>query len=99
MKAFAVERTFTGIVEVHRVRIHPGHRRRIYSSILNRSVIDGVIQVSKEEAFDYTQRLAKEGIMVAYLLAPLWRQWQGCRNSEGPDFHLSNYDTGERYLS
>lgn len=70
--------------------------------ILNREILDGVIQVSEEEAFDYTKRAAKEeglfiGISSGASLAAVAKKL--------PSIPKKNtvltfcYDSGERYLS
>lgn len=71
-------------------------------SILNTSILDKIITISKEEAFDFAQKAAKqEGIFggissgaslaaVAKLLAD---------KTEKKKVLTFNYDTGERYLS
>jgi cysteine synthase A len=71
-------------------------------SILNTKVLDGVITVSKEEAFDYAQRLAKqEGILVGIstgaAVAAVAKKLPEI--PEGSKILTFNYDTGERYLS
>lgn len=71
-------------------------------SILNTSILDGIIQVEKDEAYDYTKRIAKEegifvGISTGASLAAVAQKL--------PEIHQNaniltfNYDTGERYLS
>lgn len=70
--------------------------------ILDRSVIDGVIQVSKDEAFTFTQRAAREeglfiGVSSGASLAAVAKKL--------PEIPAAAtvltfcYDTGERYLS
>jgi cysteine synthase len=64
--------------------------------------IDEVIQVSKEEAFDYTRRIAKEegilvGISTGASLAAVAKKSASLPNDAV--VLTFNYDTGERYLS
>ena len=71
-------------------------------SILNKEILNGVIQVSKEEAFTYTQRLAKEegilaGISTGASLAAVAKKL--AEIPAGARVLTFNYDTGERYLS
>lgn len=71
-------------------------------SILKTDLIDEIIRVSKEEAFDYTRKLARtEGILAgistgASLAAVAQKITQ---IPEGATIVTFNYDTGERYLS
>jgi len=71
-------------------------------SILRTDLIDEIIRVSKEEAFDYTRKLARtEGILAgistgASLAAVAQKITQ---IPEGATIVTFNYDTGERYLS
>ena len=65
-------------------------------------VIDSVIQVSKEEAFDFTRKIAKtEGILVGIStgasLAAVSKKLETISNDAV--VLTFNYDTGERYLS
>ena len=69
---------------------------------LHRQYLDGVIQVSKEEAFNYARRAAREeglfvGISSGASLAAVAKKI----SQTGPDARILTfcYDTGERYLS
>jgi cysteine synthase len=69
---------------------------------LHSSVLDGVIQVSKDEAFVYAQRAAKEegifqGISSGATMAALAKKLPDI--PAGSKVLIFNYDTGERYLS
>jgi len=69
---------------------------------LDTKLLDGVIQVSKEEAFSYAQRLAKEegilaGISTGASLAAVAKKL--AEIPTGSRVLTFNYDTGERYLS
>ena len=65
-------------------------------------LIDEVIQVSKDEAFDYARRIAKEegilvGISTGASLAAVAKKLETI--PDGAVVLTFNYDTGERYLS
>ena len=69
---------------------------------LDRDVLDGVIQVSKDDAFTYTQRAAKEeaifqGISSGATMAALAKKLPEI--PKGSRILIFNYDTGERYFS
>src|SRR6195952_5442700 len=61
-KVFAVEPELSPILSGGTPGPHPiqGIGAGFIPSVLNESILDGVIQVSKDEAFSFTQRLAKE---------------------------------------
>lgn len=64
--------------------------------------IDEVIQVNKDEAFDYARRIAKEegilvGISTGASLAAVAQKLEAIH--DGAVILTFNYDTGERYLS
>ena len=69
---------------------------------LNTSILDGAISVSKEEAYLFTQRLAKEegifaGISTGATLAAINQKIKEI--GTGKTILGFNYDTGERYLT
>src|SRR5215218_3131985 len=67
LKVFAVEPELSPVLSGGTPGPHPlqGLGAGFVPSILNREALDGVITVGKEEAFQYTQRIAKEeGILV-----------------------------------
>lgn len=69
---------------------------------LHKEVLDGVIQVSREEAFQYAQRSAREegifvGISTGAALAAVAKKLPEI--PKGSRILTFNYDTGERYLS
>ena len=104
LKVFAVEPELSPVLSGGAPGPHPiqGIGAGFAPSILNRDILDGIIQVSKEEAFTYTQKLAKEeGILVgistgASLAAVAKKLGEIPAGSKVLTF---NYDTGERYLS
>jgi cysteine synthase A len=69
---------------------------------LDRSIIDGVLLIEKEEAYDFARRLAKEegilaGISTGASLAAVSKLLDMKGKSAG--ILTFSYDTGERYLS
>lgn len=65
-------------------------------------LIDEVIQVSKDDAFEYARRIAKEegmlvGISTGASLAAVAKKIDAI--PDGAVVLTFNYDTGERYLS
>ncbi len=103
-KVFAVEPELSPILSGGVPGPHPiqGIGAGFIPSVLNESILDGVIQVSKDEAFDFTQKLAKvegilAGISTGAALAAVSKKL-----AEIPaeaTILTFNYDTGERYLS
>lgn len=70
--------------------------------VLDRSVIDEILTVGKEEAYAFTGRTAREegllvGISTGAVLAAVNRKMNAL--SAGSRILTFNYDTGERYLS
>jgi cysteine synthase A len=104
LKAFAVEPELSPVLSGGAPSPHPlqGIGAGFVPSVLNVAVLDGIIQVSKEEAFLYTQRLAKEegilaGISTGASLAAVAKKL--AEIPKGARILTFNYDTGERYLS
>ncbi len=104
LKVFAVEPELSPVLSGGAPSPHPlqGLGAGFVPSILNREALDGVITVSKEEAFNYTQRLAKEegilaGISTGAALAAVAKKLPEL--PKGSKILTYNYDTGERYLS
>ena len=104
LKVFAVEPELSPILSGGTPGPHPiqGIGAGFVPSILNTAILDGVIQVSKEEAFDYAQRFAKEegilaGISTGAALAAVAKKLPEL--PAGSTVLTYNYDTGERYLS
>lgn len=104
LKVFAVEPELSPVLSGGAPGPHPiqGIGAGFAPSILNTEILDGVIQVSKEEAFLYTQRLAKEegilaGISTGASLAAVAKKL--AEIPAGAKVLTFNYDTGERYLS
>ncbi len=69
---------------------------------LHREILDGVIQVTEEEAYDFTQRVAREegifvGVSSGASLAAVAKKLPEV--ADGATILTFCYDTGERYLS
>jgi cysteine synthase A len=104
LKAFAVEPELSPILSGGKPGPHPiqGIGANFIPNILNRKILDGYILVSKDDAFNYTVRAAKEeglfvGISSGASLAAIAKKLDEI--PEGSRVLTFNYDTGERYLS
>jgi cysteine synthase A len=104
IKVFAVEPELSPVLSGGAPGPHPiqGIGAGFVPSIYNGGVIDEVIQVSKDEAFAFAQRIAKEegilvGISTGASLAAVSKKIEEL--PEGATVLTFNYDTGERYLS
>jgi len=104
IKIFAVEPTLSPVLSGGAPGPHPlqGLGAGFIPSILNKTILDGIIQVDKEESFDSAKRIAKEegilvGISTGAALAAVAKKLQEI--PEGSRILTFNYDTGERYLS
>jgi cysteine synthase A len=104
LKVFAVEPEASPVISGGDPGPHPlqGLGAGFIPTNLNTALLDGAIQISKEEAFDYTQRAAKEeGLLIgissgASLAAVAKKLSEIPENAKVLTFC---YDTGERYLS
>ena len=104
IKIFAVEPELSPVISGGQPGPHPiqGIGAGFIPTNLHTAVLDGVIQVNKDEAFEYTKRSAEEegifgGISSGATLAALAKKLPDIK--EGSRVLLFNYDTGERYLS
>jgi cysteine synthase len=104
LKVFAVEPELSPVLSGGAPGPHPlqGIGAGFVPSILNTSILDGIIQVSKDEAFAYAQRAAKEegifvGVSTGASLAAVAKKLPEIE--KGATVLTFNYDTGERYLS
>lgn len=104
LKVFAVEPELSPVISGGAPGPHPiqGIGAGFIPSILNKEILDGAIQVSKDEAFTYAQRVAKEegilvGISTGASLAAVAKKLPEI--PAGAKVLTYNYDTGERYLS
>ena len=104
LKVYAVEPELSAVLSGGSPGPHPlqGIGAGFIPSIMNTKILDGVIKVSKDDAFSFTKRAAKEeglfvGISSGASLAAV--------NQKLKDFPKGSriltfcYDTGERYLS
>jgi cysteine synthase A len=104
LKVFAVEPALSPVISGGTPKPHPiqGIGAGFIPKTLHTDVLDGVIQVTKEEAFAYTVRCAKEegilvGISSGASLAAVAKKLAEVR--DGSRILTFCYDTGERYLS
>ncbi|MFP9118641.1 cysteine synthase A [Flavobacterium sp. RNTU_13] len=104
LKVFAVEPELSPVLSGGAPGPHPiqGIGAGFVPGIYNSSVIDGVIQVSKDEAFDFARRAAREegtliGISSGASLAAVSKKL--AEVPEDATVLTFAYDTGERYLS
>ena len=104
LKVFAVEPELSPVLSGGSPGPHPlqGIGAGFIPSIMNIKLLDGVIKVSKEEAFTFAQRAAKEeglfmGISSGASLAAVNQKLNEIPT--GSKILTFCYDTGERYLS
>lgn len=104
LKTFAVEPVDSQVIAGNQPGPHPlqGIGAGFIPKVLNTSILDGTIAISKEEAFEYTKRLAKEegilaGISTGASLAAIAKKIKDL--PKGVKVLTFNYDTGERYWS
>lgn len=104
LKVFAVEPELSPVLSGGAPSPHPiqGIGAGFVPSILNTKVLDGIIQVGKDEAFSFAQRAAKEegillGVSSGASLAAVAKKLPEI--PAGSTVLTFNYDTGERYLS
>lgn len=104
IKVFAVEPELSPVISGGEPSPHPiqGIGAGFIPSNLHTDVLDGVIQVSKEDAFAYAKRAAKEegifqGISSGATMAAVAKKLPEI--PKGSRVLIFNYDTGERYFS
>ena len=104
MKVFAVEPTLSPVISGGAPGPHPiqGIGAGFVPKNLHTDILDGTIQVTKEEAFDFAIRAAKEeglfvGISSGASLAAVAKKIPEL--PKGSRILTYCYDTGERYLS
>jgi len=104
LKVFAVEPELSQVLSGGAPGHHPlqGIGAGFIPSIMNTKVIDGIIKVSRQEAFTFAQRAAKEeglfmGISSGASLAAVNQKLNDI--PKGSIILTFCYDTGERYLS
>jgi cysteine synthase A len=104
LKVYAVEPALSPVISGGKPGPHPiqGIGAGFIPKTLHTKVLDGAIQVSKEEAFEYAVRSAREegifvGISSGASLAAVAKKLPEV--PEGKTVLTFCYDTGERYLS
>jgi len=104
IKVFAVEPELSPVISGGAPSPHPiqGIGAGFIPTNLDVTVMDGVIQVSKDEAFDYARRSASEegifqGISSGATMAAVAKKIPEL--PKGSRILIFNYDTGERYFS
>jgi cysteine synthase A len=104
IKVYAVEPALSPVISGGSPAPHPlqGIGAGFIPTNLHTEILDGVIQVTKEESFEYAQRSAKEegifqGISSGATMAALAKKLPEI--PAGSTVLIFNYDTGERYLS
>ena len=104
LKVYAVEPELSAVLSGGTPSPHPlqGIGAGFIPSILRTELLDGIIKVSKEEAYTFTKRAAKEeglfvGISTGASLAAVNQKIN--EFEKGAKILTFGYDTGERYLS
>ncbi len=104
LRVFAVEPELSPVLSGGSPGPHPlqGIGAGFIPSVLDVSLIDGIVKVGKEESYEFTRRAAKEeglfvGISSGAVLAAI--NQKKSEFSPGARILSFNYDTGERYLS
>jgi cysteine synthase A len=104
LKVFAVEPELSPVLSGGAPGPHPlqGIGAGFVPSILKTDLLDGIIKVSKDDAFDFTRRAASEeglfiGISSGASLAAVSQKIKEV--PKGSRIITFCYDTGERYLS
>ena len=104
LKVFAVEPELSPVLSGGKPGPHPlqGIGAGFVPAILRTDILDGIITVTKEKAFEYTVRAALEegisiGISSGASLAAIDKKFPEVK--DGSRILSFNYDTGERYLS
>lgn len=104
LRVFAVEPVQSPVLSGGSPGPHPiqGLGAGFIPSIMNRDLLDGIITVNKEEAYEFAKRAAKEeglfaGISTGAVLAAVNQKMSEMHGGE--KILTFNYDTGERYLT
>ncbi|MFA8342205.1 MAG: cysteine synthase A [Rhodothermaceae bacterium] len=104
LKAYAVEPEASPVISGGEPGPHPlqGIGAGFIPNTLDTKIIDGVIKVTRDEAFSFAQEFAKKegifvGISTGASLAAVEKQIS--KIDPGKTVLTFNYDTGERYLS
>ena len=104
LKAFAVEPELSPVISGGQPGPHPiqGIGAGFIPKNLHKELLDGVIQVSKDEAFEYAVRAAREEGIFAGISSGATLAAVAKKLPEIPEKSIIlafNYDSGERYLS
>ena len=106
LKVFAVEPELSPVLSGGSPAPHPiqGIGAGFVPSILKMDLLDGIVKVSKEEAFEFAKKAAsKEGVLLGISsgasLAAVNKLISEGTIKEGNSVLTFCYDTGERYLS
>ncbi len=104
LKVLAVEPDASAVLSGEAPGPHPiqGIGAGFIPSILNTSLLDGVIKIGKDEAYSFTRRAAREeGLFIGISSGAVLAAVQSKLNEfkAGTRILTFNYDTGERYLS
>ncbi len=104
LKVFAVEPALSPVISGGAPRPHPiqGIGAGFIPKTLHTGILDGVIQIEKQEAYSYAVRCAQEegilvGISTGASLAAVAKKLSDIK--DGSRILTFCYDTGERYLS
>lgn len=104
MKAFAVEPELSPLLSGGKAGPHPlqGIGANFVPSILQKKLIDGIVLISKDEAYEYARKAASEegifvGVSSGASLAAVAKKI--AENQPGKKILTFSYDTGERYLT
>ena len=103
-KVFAVEPTLSPVLSGGQAGAHPlqGIVAGFVPSILNTNIYDEIVQVEKDEAFEFTKRLAREegilaGISTGASLSAIAKKLSDIE--QNATILTVNYDSGDRYWS
>lgn len=106
LKVYAVEPELSPVLSGGVSGPHPiqGIGAGFVPSILKTELLDGIVQISKDEAFDFSKKSASSegllgGISSGASLAAVNKLINSGVIKEGNKVLTFNYDTGERYLS
>ncbi len=103
-KVFAVEPTLSPVLSGGQAGAHPlqGIGAGFVPSILNTNIYDEIVQVEKDEAYEFTKRLAREegilaGISTGASLSAIAKKLSDIE--QNATILTVNYDSGDRYWS
>ena len=104
LKVFAVEPALSAVLSGGQPAPHPlqGIGAGFIPSIMKPDLLDGIIKIGKDEAYDFTRRAAKEeGLFVGISTGAVLAAVDQKKNDfpAGSRILTFNYDTGERYIS